>query len=313
MGKVGAPRAPLTLPEIFTSPQITRIKPCSDFCPALQASLWHNKPHLHGSSHTAELGATSSGPLAGLLHTWRSALPRAPPPCSSPECLRCSSSHILILLLQMQRQSLEQFSAQQPCPGFPNCSSLSPKVSQKLWVQEHRVGGPEVVVVVLCCPGEARKCSSTPKTNLLEGRKPSLLRGVCCVPTCIKVQDLWHITAWMGAWEGEPKCCNFSLSKLIFHLFPLSPCLIYLYLSSELLASTTRAGTKLKCCLRFPALNLRANLCTLHAARDRGLSAVPLVGDICFPWSCGGNFRGAKNRVERWICTPFSQWKFLPG
>lgn len=145
------------------------------------------------------------------------------------------------------------------------------------------MGEPEVVFVVLCCPGEAWKCSSTPKTNLLEGRKPSLLRGVCCVPTCIKVQDLLHITAWMGAWEGDPKCCNFSLSKLIFHLFPLSPFLFYLCLSSELLASTARAGTKLKHCLRFFDLNLRVNPCTSHAARDCCLSALPLVGDICFP------------------------------
>lgn len=207
MKKVGAP---LTLPETFTSPQTARVKPCTDLWPSLQASLCH-KLHLHGSSRTAELCASSSGPTApaGSLHAWRSALPRAPLPCSSTECLRYSSGHILILLLQMQRQSLEKFSAQQPCPGFPNCSSLSSKVSRKLWVQERCVGGPEMLFVALCCPGEAQKCSSTPKTNLLEGRKPSLLQGFWCIPTCIKVQDLLHITAWMGVMGRRTQMLQF--------------------------------------------------------------------------------------------------------
>lgn len=50
-----------------------------------------------------------------------------------------------------------------------------------------------------------------------------------------------------------------------------------------MLVSTTRAGTKLKHCLRFSDLKLRVNPCTSHAARDCCLSALPLVGDICFP------------------------------
>lgn len=122
---------------------------------------------------------------------------------------------------------------------------------------------------------------------------------------------------WWGLQEGEPRCHNFCLPKLIFHLFPLTPCPPNFPLPAELLAGTARAGAWLRHCWRFPSSQLRANPCTSHSqCGDRCLWVLPSEGTVGFPEPLFGPAMGiycAKTRAEQRIWALFSSWKFLTG